>query len=361
MEPRPSDEFAFEHLPETIRDRASELVAVAHNLYENERHYEVLQTVDAIMRLCEDASDDVPSHVDRATSSTTDDCAEVASSSPLSTHPAFSTFMNSVNSWPVYVTSKNRTDACNELVHDLDDFSAWSKVMVYPDGTGTHHRSDAAGNQYFKVIGNVDANALYVCCTIMELDLYSEWFPMCSFSQSQGDISRFHRSSFFILDSPWLFANREAFLVGYGIDDLEQHGRILIMARSVDESKEALPEGVRPPPKISGNVRCNVEYGGFRLEVTSPTSTRLSFIMSMDPKIPKIPKAVLNWVCGKVMWRVLGEIQKAAKLAQDCKSKYYARRRERPDVYGLFRERYHAVLKRMLPNDCEQHLLPEEF
>ncbi|KPA82979.1 hypothetical protein ABB37_02720 [Leptomonas pyrrhocoris] len=200
----------------------------------------------------------------------------------------------------------------------------------------------------------------------MELDLFSEWFPNCVKSVSQGEVSRYYRSAYMVINAQWPFAPRDVLMLGAGIDDLEARNRIVIVAHSIPfagmepcklvgadsaTNTRALhlpgvaPPGIRVPVHNNSNVVCDIIYTGFEMKMLMPTETRLSFILSVGPKVPHIPQGVLNWMSGKVMWAMLGFMESAAKKATQKDSKYYQRRRERPDVYDLLRQRYNDLLK----------------
>lgn len=354
----------LDYIPAKLRVRATQLIREATTLYENERHFEVVHLLETLFQECDAIEYETTLSVRGEVVVRGAECDDGGSSDAvrLPTMLSVRLFRQFVQQSTLYQAAKERAIACSKLVHHIADNEGWTVVDDFGNGCGVRYQRDAErGICFFKVVGDIDVSLLYVMGTIMELDLFSEWFPLCSSSQSQGDAARFHKSSYFVINAPWPFAKREVFVIGYGIDDLERNQRVLIVANSIDEDKETVPRGIRPPKKEPKNVRAELIYGGFQLQVTSPTSTRLSFIMSVDPKIPNIPQGALNLIFGKVMPRMLTEIEKASKRAMLRDSVYYQRRRERPDVYQMFRNRYNDVLQQLLPNDYEKYYLEEDY
>lgn len=221
---------------------------------------------------------------------------------------------------------------------DVNDNSTWSKVRVDSKGHGTYYRGEPGGGSHsFKVVGVVKAGMVALTSVLMELDMYNEWFPFCNHAEELGSVSRFHKLSRFAIKVPWPLADREVAIGGYGADFLESN-IIVIRAVSLSET-EPMPNGAPAPSILKNNVRADLKVGGFVLEAISKSETKLSFIMNVDPKIPNIPIAVLNWVSGKMIWVLLYSISKAAGRAVDPNSKYAARRKVRPDVYEYFEKR----------------------
>lgn len=364
----PFDEAVYEtllsHLPPTLREQVEPRMTTACDLFIGERHYEVLQTLDDVRVMCERAAATPESDGGvSVTVPTPEPLPTMSGAKPSATYMSVELFRNFLLASHMYTTATRRAADCNELLRDMEDRSGWREVRVDEKGCGTFYRLDKpSGHHYFKVVSDTPVNPIYLCGTIMELDLYTEWFPMCVHAQSQGDVSRFHKSSHFVIGAPWPFDNRDAFIEGYGIDDLEQNNRLIVVAHSLYEDAGPLPRGIRPPQKMPNTVRCDVFYGGFLIQMVSSTVTRLSFIMSIDPKVPNLPQSALNWVSGKILWQMVVEIQKASARGMDPRSKYWSRRREHTDVYELLRTRYNAALQKAAsPEDFERLRLDEDY
>ncbi|CAD2218295.1 hypothetical protein AGDE_13341 [Angomonas deanei] len=349
----------LEYIPSKVRLRIKRLVRKAVTLFEGERHFEVLELLNRAVRDCETAETTLlpTAEGDVVTNRVRMITYGVAQPTLLSC----CLFKRFITQSPMYVTSLEKVNAAEKLAMAVNSNKDWSVVKDAGAGSGTFYYYDEKKDlHYFKVITTVNVCALYLCGIVLELDLYKEWFPFCLLSQPQGDISRFHKSSFFVVKAPWPLSNREIFVCGYGVDDLERNGRIFAVANSIEESN--LPPNVRPPPpNKEDNIRCNILYGGFLFEIVAPQRTKVSFIMSIDPKIPNIPQKALNWVSGKVVWQMQKEIEAAAIKSMEKNSKYYQRRRERKEEYELLRCRYNEYLERMYPGTAEQYKLDEDY
>jgi len=222
--------------------------------------------------------------------------------------------------------------------------SSWKPVSVdKKTGYGTYYRGEPGMSTHsFKVVGVVNAEVVALACVLLELDLYKEWFPFCYFSTVVREESRFHKSSRFAIRLPWPLANREVAITGFGHDDLDD-GRVIVKACTDPALGEAASR--------KGNVMAELKLGGFYIEPVAKRDTRITFFMNIDPHIPHLPTAVLNWTSGNLMWVMLHELRKAAVKAMDPKSIYAQRRAERPDVYEYFTERAAEVL-RNLPDEA---------
>lgn len=389
------DEVTFstllQFLPLVLRTSLPEKIKHAQDFFLHERHFEVLRLLDNVLQECKAVRTAActslaaegpsslslpPQYRNVCLHSITVVEEGTCSATPLPTHLSIRLFEQFILTSGLYRASKERSNQCRHLIEEIRNTAGWRLVSTTQSDCQTSYRYDAEhDHHYFKLCGSVHASILYLCCALMELDLYSEWLPLCASSISMGEVSPFHKASYFIMRMPWPFASREVFVLGSGIDDLEDHNRIIIVARSIprlerrsggDASATAspppLPPGIQEAPYARGTVRCDIIYTGFEMTVVSPTETSLSFITSVDPKIDSIPQSALNWVCGKVMHRMLRSMETAAHTAMKRGGVYYQRRRERPDIYDLLRQRYNAVLRRKFsPDEYLEHELPEDY
>jgi hypothetical protein len=233
---------------------------------------------------------------------------------------------------------------CRKIVDETRvDNASWSPVSVDKNGDGTYYRAEPGLSSHsFKVCGTVKQDLLSLACILIELDLYTEWFPMCVLSKELGSLSRFHKLSQFACLLLWPFSNREVILDGYGLDDLE-HNRVVIKATSIADGA-LMPNGQPQPPVFKKNVRADFSIGGFFLEAVAANETRVAFFMNADPHIPHLPPAIINYVSGKMIWVLLWQMGRAAGKAKDPTSCYHDRKQQRPDVYEYFVERIDEAL-----------------
>jgi hypothetical protein len=90
-----------------------------------------------------------------------------------------------------------------------------------------------------------------------------------------------------------------------------------------------------------------LKLGGFYIEPVAKRDTRITFFMNIDPHIPHLPAAVLNWTSGNLMWVMLRQLSVASVKAMEPDSIYAKRRAARPDVYEYFTARANEVLKNL--------------
>jgi hypothetical protein len=153
---------------------------------------------------------------------------------------------------------------------------------------------------------------------------------------------------------PFPVSNREAFITGYAIDDLTVNKRVVIVAKSVQES-DVLPAAVRRPPVTRGNVRADLKVGGFLIQLIGETKCKVSFIMNVDPHLHYVPPSLINFVSGRLMWVLLRQMASAAKKSQDPKSKYRERMNgSAKEIYEYFFSRHREVMKLHFPKNDVQ-------
>jgi hypothetical protein len=248
-------------------------------------------------------------------------------------------------------TSLHKAREAKLLADDVLDHSTWTPTSVDKNGHGTYYRQEEGKTSHsFKVVGLVDACFLHMASVLLEFDLYTEWFPFCIEATPQGVISRFHRAGKFAIWMMTPIANREVFLVGYAVDDLTKNKRVVINSRSVRDD-ETLPDCVIRPNVTKGSVRADMSMGGFVIDVLTPTTCLVSFIMNVDPKIAHVPVMILNWISKKIIWVLLHQMGKAARDSTKPKSKYLERRKMSPEVYEYFEKRAMELFRLHWPNE----------
>lgn len=248
---------------------------------------------------------------------------------------AFDLLLRTVKNSTVFTECHRKADECRAMVRELRDDTLWKPIRVDKLGHGTFYKEEKGMSSHsFKVIGIVNQGMVSLASVIIELDLYKEWFPFCNRSEEIGSVSRFHKLSRFEVSMPWPVANREVCIGGYGVDDLENK-LVYVKAAGNDDGLQ-MPNGEMPPHVKKGCVRADVKSGGFILESLGETTTKVTFMMNIDPKMKIVPMWLINWVSGKMFWVLLHQISKAADKGAKEGSCYAERRKLRPDVYDYF-------------------------
>ena len=240
----------------------------------------------------------------------------------------------------MYTVSERKASDATRLARCCEEDDGWNPTNVDKSGNGTFYRQEPGlATHSFKVRGVVKEPMLALACVLLELDLYTEWYPMANMSEELTSSMSFHKQSRFAVTVPWPIANREVCLDGYGVDLIDER-RVIVVAKGLEDG-QVLDDG-RPVPEVKkGNVRCGMEQSGFVLEALSPTETRVTFMMNVDPRIPNVPMWLINLVSRQMMGMLLKEMAKAAKKGQEPTSKYAQRRNDpsRKEVYQYLEKR----------------------
>ncbi|KEG10795.1 hypothetical protein DQ04_03291120 [Trypanosoma grayi] len=344
------DEKLYHHLrlflPKELGERARVVLEQALELFANDRHFDVLACIDGLLKECAETPAPLLPLLQAAVEPANSVDPDAAASTTVVALPSalsIELFMGFIRQSVMYRVASEKVRRCRSLLDDICNRESWQPVStIDATGSGTFYRFDETTHTHlFKVIGDVPSSVMRVMGVLMELDLYSEWFPFCFHATLQGEVTRFHKASHLAIRLPWPFANRDMFLEGYGVDDLTENRRVVVVSHSLCEDGPMPPE-VRPP-EPSACVRLEMQCGGFLVEAVSPVKCRVSFIVNVDPKLPHAPMWAVNWASGKLVWAILHEISKTAKQSDNDKSKYAERRRQRPDVYEYLQERYHQI------------------
>ena len=68
-----------------------------------------------------------------------------------------------------------------------------------------------------------------------ETELYSNWFPWCKQSQMIAHPKRAKKIVYTYFKTPIPMKNREALIMGYGVNRLEENGTCVIYAKSISD------------------------------------------------------------------------------------------------------------------------------
>lgn len=358
--------------PDSVQTRIREDMKEAITAYEMDRHFACHKLVDGMVQLLASsgskprsaeappaAAAAVPKEEDKSTEEGAEQPSQPAAAATTTTEapvdptpsppppppppPPPTCLLELLEQSLLRKVSMKKAEECMKLVDDASlDNHTWHKVSVDKHtGHGTYYRVEPGCDSYsFRVVGNVKQGIIPILSVLVELDMYKEWFPMCYHSEPLGSLSRFHRFSRFSVRLPWPVANREVACTGYGIDDLESM-RVVISAQSLKDNDTV--GGDKPVPDVlEGCVRADLKYGGFVLDLVEENLTRVTFMMNVDPKL-YLPNWLINWVCGKMFWVLLYQIQKVAESCCDPKSPYVERRKLQPEVYDYFDKRIKTI------------------
>jgi hypothetical protein len=134
-------------------------------------------------------------------------------------------------------------------------------------GYKTHYIVEDDGNVLVRIEGSQDHMPLFEQLTVIrELALYNEWVPFCNKSELIKQISETEIITFLNIWSP-LGLSRDLVISGYGADCLYEHGKIIIVAKSID----SYPDVELPPATSSWfHDRANMKSMSVVFDVRGP-------------------------------------------------------------------------------------------
>ena len=169
---------------------------------------------------------------------------------------------------------------CVEIEQALNEFNmnegdGWT-LGLDMFGYRTHYIVEDDGNVNVRIEGRQDQLPLFEqMAVIRELPLYCEWMPFCSKSSLIEEIEHHDLISYLNVWSP-LGISRDMVIRGYGSDCLQECGKVVIVAKSVDSHP-----GVNIPPVDRGffltHHRSELKHLNVVFDILSPTSAKVRY------------------------------------------------------------------------------------
>jgi len=101
-------------------------------------------------------------------------------------------------------------------------------------GTTTHYRLEDDGTMTLRMEGELDNLPLFEqLAVINEVDLFKEWIPFCDRSTTVTRLGQAEIVAYFGVFVPPL--SRDSLIRAYGVDCLQEHGKVLLLGASVDD------------------------------------------------------------------------------------------------------------------------------
>lgn len=230
-------------------------------------------------------------------------------------------------------------DEVASLKRSFESKSGWTLSYDGPSSKVWYRAETGTTSHSMLVEGEIEAPLLSLAALMYEADLYSELLWFVHSASVLADHSRLRRSAQFTLYAPWPLYDREVAVYGYAVDglDTDDHG-VLVLSRSLRPS-----DGVSvPPPQArrgtlssSLPVRADVHLAGYELTPQSPGRTRVRAVFNVDPKLPYVPTALVNWSSRTVCRWSLRALESRARNLPPA---YHKRMAERP-IYKWFNSR----------------------
>ena len=211
-----------------------------------------------------------------------------------STQKAVSTALGAVAGGAASVRS--RREATLEALQLFVDDAGWTGSLQVFGATTRFRRKDGSGAMTVRVDGVIEGAPLAdVLAVWREVSLFSEWIPSCTSStrlRLHGHVDMLIYMTLNVLG----LLTRDAVLHGYGVDCLDSHGTILVLAKSVEAHEMPADASIFPPEPSWPLVRMQYRRLQVSLEPLSPMSTRATLLMEIDPKLRVVPQSVVESV-----------------------------------------------------------------
>lgn len=174
-----------------------------------------------------------------------------------------------------------------------------------------------------------------------ECELYPTWLPSWSIPRmgirKVTKLSQKGRVSQIIIvtvDVPWPLQTREVVISAVGVDDIDDHGEIVVRLHSLHTGEE---NGLVPPPDKRDDV-IRIDFNGgfvFRKHVVKDDDTptngddedliMTSFQSSIDSKLNTLPKPLLNFVLRQAFGMMWSMLLRVAEEVRDGKRPEHAK------------------------------------
>lgn len=215
-------------------------------------------------------------------------------------------------------------------LHYQDADQEWT-LGAHFFGITTYYQYDHTDNSLILKLEGVmeDLPLFEQCCVIYEIDLFPTWMPFCQHGETIDKVGVAELVPYLNISIPPL--GRDMVLQAYGADCLLEHGKLLIIGKSIDDYPA---KQVPFKPKGWFQDRMSVKEFKTITEVLSPTSAKTVIVADINPNCP-LPASLLNFVIRKLAGLVLHWFQKQViKVSQDHNCEHAHRIRENKDFYS---------------------------
>mmetsp|Transcript_13756 Transcript_13756/g.24682 ORF Transcript_13756/g.24682 Transcript_13756/m.24682 type:complete len:366 (-) Transcript_13756:418-1515(-) len=214
-----------------------------------------------------------------------------------------------------------------ELSYDGASAKVW-----YKQGTDGLHS--------FKAQGELVAPVVNLCALLNELELMKELFWFVKKVDTLQDLGRVRRTFHSMWALVWPLSDREAPLLGYGVDGMDEDDCFLTIARSLRDSDiDAEGNKLIIPAIPRGTVRMQADLISFHFSPISPSRTLVTLVARVDPKLTIFPVALINW-CSRFFIRLsLMILEEKARNIENLPHGAVMKSEERKDVYSWMQNR----------------------
>ena len=201
-----------------------------------------------------------------------------------------------------------------------------------------------------------DHPAEHILALIHEWDLIPTWNKFSLETIRIAEPSIFES---YVYGSQWMmrpFRNMQAFIHARGFDLAETHRSLLILASDASDLSK-LPKGHAPLSKHMDTRKtlnlmpvCFIKLQPRNLPGSNGVSrTNASMIVNLDPHIPYVPGALINFVLGIIAPYVYNQMNKVLTNAFADENGIYPQRiKEQPELYGYAQQRMAGIAEELM-------------
>lgn len=150
---------------------------------------------------------------------------------------------------------------------------------------------------------------------IYECDYYPKWFPFMKSAKSILTVGVGQKMVYMENSFPF-FSNREFLIYGFGINKFEQHKKVYVLTKSIDD-EEGFDE-LNSTHRNKSNVRAYLKIFGWEIEYIDDNTIKLLGLIGIDPKMGYIPNSVINFALKKMTVDIFDEMLKLLKDYENC-------------------------------------------
>mmetsp|Transcript_9446 Transcript_9446/g.19920 ORF Transcript_9446/g.19920 Transcript_9446/m.19920 type:complete len:382 (+) Transcript_9446:174-1319(+) len=252
-----------------------------------------------------------------------------------------------------------------ELARSEEDWTLsydGSSAKVWYRAERAENSSKSNGLHAFKARAELNAPVVNLCALLNETELFAELFWFVRKSAALQDLGRFRKSFHMQWQLLWPLSDREAPLLGYGVDGLDEDNCFMTVTRSLArEDVDSSGKQLEYPEPSSGRgqpVRMRAECLGFHFEPIEPTKTRATVVARLDLLLPFVPVALVNYSSRyfiRLSLHVL-EVKAREMLGASPDSNKHLKAMERED-----RREVYAWIQSRLEEHWKRHGKLEEF
>eukprot|EP00127_Corallochytrium_limacisporum_P000585 Clim_evm12s20 gene=Clim_evmTU12s20 len=207
-----------------------------------------------------------------------------------------------------------RMRAAEKDFYDVDE--RWT-LAYETHGLKVHYRMNGPADNHnvlLRIESEIQCNLFHLLAVIYESDLWSRWLPFCTDSLTLENTSRTEQVAYQRLGMP--FFPRDAIYSAFGVNMLEESGKLICLGRSV--TQEDYPHLDFPKPKGFGASRMIYRDINLQVEPSGGDSCVGTLLVSVDPNIKTIPQSLIDFVIKRFAALIFFAMVKEARKVQEC-------------------------------------------